>query len=88
MTLQQFQDIERTCSPQVLGNCRFQQALYRAYFDAYVRRRLFNEMALVQQARNVLSTALGVGWGAVPLGIGEVLLCHSDCETTGPRNAS
>src|SRR5215469_5747946 len=71
VTLQQFQDIERTCSPRVLGNWRFQQALYRAYFDAYVRRRLLNEMALVQQAKNVLSTALGVGWGAVPLGIGD-----------------
>ena len=55
----------------MLGNWRFQQGLYRAYFDAYVRRRLLNETALVQQARNVLSTALGVGWQAVPLGIGD-----------------
>jgi hypothetical protein len=77
VTLQQFQDIERTCSPQVLGNWRFQQALYRAYFDAYVRRRLLNEMALVQQAKDVLSTALGVGWGAIPLGIGDPPSKHS-----------
>jgi hypothetical protein len=71
VTLQQFQDIERGCAPQVLENWRFQQALYRAYFDAYVRRRLLNEMALVQKASNVLSTALGVGWTSVPLGIGD-----------------
>jgi hypothetical protein len=71
VTLQQFQDIERRCAPQVLESWRFQQALYRAYFDAYVRRRLLNEMALVQRARNVLSTSLGVGWGALPLGIGD-----------------
>ena len=35
-----FQDMERTCSPQVMENWRFQQALYRTYFDAFVRRRL------------------------------------------------
>ena len=35
-TLAQFQDMERRASPQVLLNWRFQQALYRAYYDAYV----------------------------------------------------
>ena len=34
-TLQQFQAMERAASPQVLLNWRFQQALYRAYYDAY-----------------------------------------------------
>ncbi len=36
-TLQQFQALERTASPQDKLNWRFQQALYRAYYDAYVR---------------------------------------------------
>ncbi len=39
-TLQQFQEMERSASPQMLANWRFQQALYRAYYDAYTRTRL------------------------------------------------
>ena len=34
-TLQQFQDMERAATPRELRNWRFQQALYRAYYDAY-----------------------------------------------------
>jgi hypothetical protein len=71
VTLHRFQDMERTCSPEVMGNWRFQQALYRAYFDAFVRRRLLDETAHVEQARNQLAIMLGIGWGAVPLGIGS-----------------
>lgn len=71
LTLEQFQDMERTCLPEVMENWRFQQALYRAYFDAFVRRRLIDETAKVEQARNQLTTMLGIGWGAVPLGIGS-----------------
>lgn len=71
ITLQRFQDMERTCSPEVMENWRFQQALYRAYFDAFVRRRLLDETAHVEQARSQLAVMLGVGWGAVPLGIGS-----------------
>ncbi len=70
ITLERFQDMEQTCSPAVMGNWRFQQALFRAYFDAFVRRRLLDETAHVEQARSELSTALGIGWGPVPLGIG------------------
>ena len=36
-TLAQFQEMERTATPQMLANWRFQQALYRAYYDAYTR---------------------------------------------------
>ena len=35
--------MEESASPQDLLNWRFQQALYRAYYDAYVRRRLLHE---------------------------------------------
>ncbi len=71
ITLERFQDMERSCSPAVLENWRFQQALYRAYFDAFVRRRLLVETAHVQQARNQVARMLEIGWGAVPLGIGD-----------------
>ncbi len=71
VTLERFQDMERTCLPRVMENWRFQQALYRTYFDAFVRRRLLDETAHVEQARSQLGVMLGIGWGAVPLGIGS-----------------
>jgi hypothetical protein len=69
VTLARFQDLERNCPPTVLESWRFQQALYRAYCDAYVRRRLQVETAQVEQARDRLSSLLEIGWGAAPLGI-------------------
>ena len=38
-TLRQFQAMEKAASPFLLRNWRFQQALYRAYYDAYVHQR-------------------------------------------------
>ena len=49
-TLQQFQDMENQASPQLLKNWRFQQALYRAYYDAYTRSRLLYESGLEEEA--------------------------------------
>jgi hypothetical protein len=43
VTLEQFQSMERRASPQVKLNWRFQQALYRAHYDAYLRTRLLDE---------------------------------------------
>jgi hypothetical protein len=60
-TLSQFQDMERTASPRERLNWRFQQALYRAYFDAYVRDRLLNETALEAEAHRELRRAAEVG---------------------------
>ena len=55
--LQQFQALEAAASPFVLKNWRFQQVLYRAYYDAYVRSRLLNEEALEEQANDHLRQA-------------------------------
>ncbi|MBI2432292.1 MAG: hypothetical protein HYV26_05425, partial [Candidatus Hydrogenedentes bacterium] len=49
-TLQQFEGLLEGASPQVKLKWRFQQAIYRAYYDAYNRRRLLYETALEQQA--------------------------------------
>ncbi len=49
-TLQQFQALEKAASPQDKLNWRFQQALYRAYYDAYVRSRLLYETRLEDEA--------------------------------------
>ena len=54
-TLSQFQDMERTATPAVLANWRFQIALYRAYYDATDRARLLaentQEAAAIEQLR-------------------------------------
>lgn len=49
-TLHQFQEMERTATPQLRANWRFQQALYRAYYDAYTRGRLIFENELEDKA--------------------------------------
>jgi len=60
-TLSQFQDMERGASPRVLLSWRFQQGLYRAYYDAYTARRLAYETELEQQAMDVLRQAPRLG---------------------------
>jgi len=57
VTLQQFQEMEAAASPQDLKNWRFQQALYRAYYDAYIRSRLLYECGLEEQAMDQLRQA-------------------------------
>jgi hypothetical protein len=52
--LQQFQSLERAASPRDKLNWRFQQALYRAYYDAYTRRRLLYETGLEERAMEIL----------------------------------
>src|ERR1035437_6250209 len=60
-TLTQFQALERGASPADLKNWRFQQALFRAYYDAYVRHRLIYETDLEMQAMACLRRAPEVG---------------------------
>ncbi len=60
-TLQTFQDLERAAAPRDLQNWRFQQALYRAYYDAYVRQRLIAERALEAEAMGQLASARACG---------------------------
>jgi hypothetical protein len=60
-TLAHFEELEHAATPQMLANWRFQQALYRAYYDAYTRRRLIYETELEGQAMEALSKAPQVG---------------------------
>src|SRR6185369_16120553 len=57
VTLAQFQELERKASPQQKLNWRFQQALYRAYYDAYLRARLLDETARESRAMELLASA-------------------------------
>lgn len=60
-TLRQFQDLERDAAPSLRLNWRFQQALYRAYYDAYLRDRLTHESALEARALEALRQAPTIG---------------------------
>ena len=60
-TLQQWQDMEKNASPEVLSNFRFQMGLLRAYYDAYIRHRLIYETSLEQSAKNALNDAKNTG---------------------------
>lgn len=60
-TLAQFRALERAASPRVRQDWRFQQALYRAYYDAYVRDRLIAETAQEAEAMAALRRAEATG---------------------------
>ncbi len=49
-TLANFQAMEKSASPATLANWRFQQGIYRAYYDAYVRRRVIHESEIEARA--------------------------------------
>lgn len=56
-TLQQWQGMEANASKRVLSNPRFQMGLIRAYYDAYIYRRLVYETELENAARETLTYA-------------------------------
>jgi hypothetical protein len=60
-TLGQLQRLEREASPADLKNWRFQQALFRGYYDAYIRHRLIYETDLEGRALARLRTAAVTG---------------------------
>jgi hypothetical protein len=60
-TLARFDRMHSEAAPAQLSNWRFQQAQYRAHYDACIRRRLMYETVLEQQAIDQLRTARAVG---------------------------
>ncbi len=60
-TLEQFRDMETTATPDELHNWRFQMGLYRAYYDAFVRRRLIAETEAEQRCCEVLDEIRRMG---------------------------
>ena len=63
-TLYQFQELEKSATPALLQNWRFQQALYRAYYDATNRSRLLFELAQEEKALQCLRNAGSIGSAA------------------------
>ena len=60
-TLEQFRSLEKRATPQELLDWRFQQALYRAYYDAYEHRRSGYEADLEDRAMDRLRAARDIG---------------------------
>jgi hypothetical protein len=60
-TLRLFQELERAATPQERLNWRFQQALYRAYYDAFLHSRLRYEQGLEARAMERLGRAKQTG---------------------------
>ena len=63
-TLKHFQAMEKSAPPQLQQNWRFQQALYRAYYDAYTRSRLIYETELEEKAMSRIRDAKKSGLSA------------------------
>jgi len=53
--------MEAGATPQEKLSWRFQQGLYRAYYDAYIKARLHYETELERQAVEVLDNAEAIG---------------------------
>ncbi len=82
-TLAQFQQLERTATPRLLLNWRFQQGLFRAYYDAYLRNRLLYETALEQEALGQLRDAARLG-PSPALSAAETTLDRALTQPTAP----
>jgi len=82
-TLLQFRDMEKAAAPADLKNWRFQQALLRAYYDAYIRRRLLHETDLQDQAFEALRRAATVG-SVSAMTAAERILERAKTETVAP----
>jgi hypothetical protein len=78
-TLQQLQRLEKSATPQDLLNWRFQQALYRAYYDAYERRRLVYETELEERAMEQLQAGRQIGT-LVAINRADAILSRAETE--------
>ncbi len=83
-TLKLFRAMEKDAGPRVKLNWRFQQALYRAYYDAYVRARLRHEQAAEDAARAELGKAKP-GGAARAIAAAEAILDRAAKERPAPE---
>ncbi len=83
-TLGQFEQMDREASPEVSQNWRFQQAQYRAHYDAYVRARLIYETQLEQEARDRLREAGALG-SMLAMREAEAILDRALTQRTAPQ---
>jgi hypothetical protein len=82
-TFEQFRSLERSVPPSILQNWRFQQALYRAYYDAFLYHRLLDETSQEQRALSKLRQARASG-PLVALDEAEKLLDEAVAHPAAP----
>ena len=82
-TLLQFQQLEREVAPHVKTNWRFQQALFRAHYDAFTRNRLIYETALEDRAMDKLREARRLGARAA-MNEAEAILNRASTDLASP----
>jgi len=79
VTLEQWRDLEKLASPGAREHYRFQMGLLRAYYDAYVKRRLIHETELEAEALEALRSDASQGAYAV-MEKAETILRKSETE--------
>ena len=83
-TLSLFQEMEADATPQEKLSWRFQQGLYRAYYDAYIKARLHYETDLEHQAIEVLGNAEAIG-SATAMDKAQAILDKGIAQRTRPQ---
>ncbi|HEY5914155.1 MAG TPA: hypothetical protein VJA21_26505 [Verrucomicrobiae bacterium] len=83
-TLARFQALEKRAPPADLKNWRFQQALFRAYYDAFIRQRLLFETELEHEALDALRAADRTG-ALASIESAEVILKRATTERVAGR---
>jgi hypothetical protein len=81
-SLRQFVAMEKSARPQDLLNWRFQEGVYRAYYDAYERRRLLYETELEAQTLDILRAARESGSNSA-MRHAERILERADTDRAG-----
>lgn len=82
-TLSGFQGMEKRMLDTDKRNWRFQQALYRAYYDAYLHERLNYELDLESQAMKALKKNRRGSLKAIEKA--EAILQHADTDRVAPE---
>ncbi len=82
-TLLQFEEMERNATPQMRGNWRFQQAMYRAHYDAFLRSRLIAQTN--QQERAMAELAQAKRSGSLHAMSAAEAILDSDARTERTR---
>jgi hypothetical protein len=82
-TLALFQKLERTATPEMLHNWRFQEGLYRAYYDATDKARLFSDTVAEKNAIDALRKTGTMG-SLAAIAKAEKALAASPASLTPP----
>jgi hypothetical protein len=80
VTLEQWRQLEQHAGPRVRNCYRFQMGLLRAYYDAYVKRRLIRETELEAKALNLLRTVPASQGVVAALAAAETCLQDAQAE--------